>query len=246
MTQQRFRLCCLGAAYALAALGCARSTGPKTAASEEVSGAEDEAEATPAEVSMPLDAASVRDDPAAAIITISSMGRNVFAYVYGYPLYPEGDAARGIPKLRSDNWAGAHSSEEQDESGVKLAHEELPQLGCSFDGVRESAVKFVPISLTCELPAPKPLGGAGRPVVDRLLVSAKAEDLLQQPSVETAFLGEFHLTSDDPVSGAHTGYFNTTHGQLAFVYQKKRLARFVYYFDPGVQGWQNQELWVKP
>lgn len=230
--------------FALALLGCAPVKGPKTAASGPLD-TESEADATPAEVSMPLDAASVRDDPGAAILTISSMGRTVFPYVYGYPIYPEGDAARGIPKLRSDNGAGQPPSETEDESGVKLAREELPRLGCRFDGVRETSVKFVPISLTCELPAPKALGGASRPIVDALAVSAKAEDLLKQPSVETTFLGEFHLTSDDPTTGAHIGYFNTTHGQLAFVYLRKRLTRFVYYFDPGVQGWQNQELWVK-
>jgi hypothetical protein len=195
---------------------------------------------------MPLDAAAVRDDPTAAVLMITSVGRTTFPYVYGYPIYPEGDAARGIAKLRSDNYAGARPSEVENESGVKLAREELPRLGCRFDGVRETEVKFVPISLTCELPAPKALGGASRPVVDQLSVTAKAEDLLKQPSIETAFLGEFHLTGDDAAMGEHTGYFNTTHGQLAFVYVRKRLTRFIYYFDPGVRGWQNQELWVKP
>jgi hypothetical protein len=243
-----FGLFCLGAGLVLAAVSCAPMSRPKTATSDpsDPLDADGESDATDVAVAMPLDAAAVRDDPSAAILMITSVGRTTFPSVYGYPIYPDGDAARGIPKLRSDNYAGAHPSEIENDSGVKLAREELPRLGCRFDGVRETAVKFVPISLTCELPAPKALGGANRPVVDQLSVAAKAEDLLKQPSVETAFLGEFHLTSDDAATGEHTGYFNTTHGQLAFVYVRKRLTRFVYYFDPGVHGWQNQELWVKP
>jgi hypothetical protein len=245
MFQHGYGLFCARVGLALAALGCAPVASPKTVSPDALD-ADPSPDATPVAVAMPLDAAAVRDDPTAAIITISSVGRTVFPYVYGYPIYPEGDAARGIPKLRSDNWAGTRTSDTEDESGVKLAREELPRLGCRFDGVRETSVKFVPISLTCELPAPKSLGGANRPVVDALAVSAKAEDLLEQPSIESAFLGEFHLTRDVPSTGAHIGFFNTTHGQLAFVYVHKRLARFVYYFDPGVHGWQNQELWVKP
>ena len=238
----------LGTALVCAAIsllvGCAKSTGPKGQAS---AGDEDddEAMALVPPVSMPIDATEQRDDPGAAILTISSLDRAVFPYVYGYPIYPEGDGARGIPKLRSENAEGAELSEIEDESGVKLAREDLPQLGCRFDGVRETPIKFVPISLSCELPAPKTLGGVRRPVVGDVSSTAKPEQLLAEPSIQQAFLGEFHLTSDDFASGSGVGYFNTTHGQLAFVFSKKKLVRFVYYFDPGVKAWQSQELWTK-
>jgi hypothetical protein len=129
---------------------------------------------------------------------------------------------------------------------VVHASEDLPQLGCRFDGIRENVNKFVPLSLTCELPAPKSLGGAKRPVLDNVAAGAKAEQLLQDKTIQDTFMGAFHLTSDDFAAGSGTGYFNTTHGQLAFVFARKKLTRFVYYFDPSVKGWQNPALWVKP
>ena len=148
--------------------------------------------------------------------------------------------------MRRENWSGARQTEKEDQVGVVHTSEVLPQLGCQFEGYRENANKFVPVSLTCDLPAPKALGGAKRPVLGDVQSSAKAEQLLQDKSIQDAFLGEFHLRSDDFAGGSGTGYFNTTHGQLAFVFSKKKLAKFVYYFDPGVKGWQNPALWVKP
>ncbi|HKU38397.1 MAG TPA: hypothetical protein VJR89_09630 [Polyangiales bacterium] len=226
-------------------VGCAPVRGPK-GQDDAVEAAGDQDAFAPPVASMPADAASVRDDPSAAILTVSSVDKAVFPYVYGYPIYPDGAASRGITRLRLDNQQGAEQSDWDDDSGVKLASEELPQLGCRFDGVRESPIQFVPISLTCELPAPKALGGARRPVVGEVSSAAKAEQLLAEPSIQQAFLGEFHLTSDDFATGSGTGYFNTTHGQLAFVFARKRLVRFIYYFDPGVKGWRNQELWMTP
>ena len=90
------------------------------------------------------------------------------------------------------------------------------------------------------------LGGAKRPVLGHVSSGAKADQLLEDKSVQDTFLGEFHLKSDDFASGSGTGYFNTTHGQLAFVFSKKKLSKFIYYFDPNVKGWQNPALWVKP
>ena len=200
----------------------------------------------PVEISMPHAAAAVRDNRSAPILQVVAAGKITYPSVYGYPLYPEGDAARGIPALRSENWSGARQQDNEEQSGVVHAVEELPQLGCRFDGIRENINKFVPVSLTCELPAPKALGGAKRPVMAAVGAGAKPEQLLRNKSVQEAFLGEFHLTSDDFNSGSGTGYFNTTHGQLAFVFAHKKLTRFVYYFDPGVKGWQNPALWVKP
>jgi hypothetical protein len=227
--------------------GCASFGSKPAATAESESEAGDQSASTePAEVEMPREAASVRDNRSAPILQVATAGKAVFPYVYGYPIFPEGDGARGIPALRSENWAGAHQADSPDEAGVVHAVEELPQLGCRFDGVRENANKFVPVSLTCELPAPKALGGAKRPVLSSVSVGAKPEQLLKNKAIQETFLGAFHLTSDDFNTGSGTGYFNTTHGQLAFVFARKKLARFVYYFDPGVKGWQNPALWVKP
>ena len=200
----------------------------------------------PAEVTMPREASAVRDNRSAPILQVSKAGKVVYPLVYGYPLYPEGDAARGIAALRSENWAGARQQDTEDENGVVHCVEQLPQLGCHFDGIRENVNRFVPISLTCELPAPKALGGAKRPVMSSVGSGARPEQLLKNRAVKDTLLGEFHLTSDDFNGGSGTGYFNTTHGQLAFVFSRKHLTRFVYYFDPGVKGWQNPAMWVKP
>src|SRR5262245_22222985 len=131
----RVRTCLATALAAALMLGCATARGP----TDHVNTGESDDEALPLpEVARPLDAAMQRDDPSAAILTISSIDRAVFPYVYGYPIYPEGDAARGIPKLRSENADGVQQSEVEDESGVKLASEDFPALGCRFDGVQES------------------------------------------------------------------------------------------------------------
>jgi hypothetical protein len=226
------------------ALGCA-TFGQKPAPNEAEAEPETAAGGTVA-VAMPREAAAVRDNRNAPILQVATAGSVVFPYVYGYPIYPDGDAARGISSLRSENWTGARQADRQDEAGVVHASEDLPQLGCRFDGIRENVNKFVPLSLTCELPAPKSLGGAKRPVLDNVAAGAKAEQLLQDKTIQDTFMGAFHLTSDDFAAGSGTGYFNTTHGQLAFVFARKKLTRFVYYFDPSVKGWQNPALWVKP
>jgi hypothetical protein len=175
------------------------------------------------------------------VVTIDEV---VYPYVYGYPIYPEGDGARGIAELRKGNSEGAKRSEQTDSDGVVHASEVLPSLGCRFDGIRENKQKFVPQSLSCTLPAPKALGGAKRPVLGGIAVGAKAEDILKEPTVEENFLGAFHLTSDDFAGGSGSAFFNTTHGQIAFVFKAHKLDHFVYYFDPGVVGWQNQASWV--
>ena len=198
----------------------------------------------PVHISLPSE--STRDDRRAPVLEVAAAGRVVFATVYGYPIYPEGEAAEGILMLRRENWANVKKSERTDEDGVVHEIESYPELGCRFDGVRENVNKFVPLSLTCELPPPKGLGGAKRPVLGTLLAGAKAEQVLKEKSVESVFLGSFHLKSDDFDAGSGVGYFNTTHGQIALGFSKKRLSRLIYYFDPNVKGWQNPTLWVKP
>jgi hypothetical protein len=227
-------------------LGCATFGQKKAEANEAESDSHVTADHEHVDVSMPRGASTVRDDHNAPILQVATAGDVVYPYVYGYPIYPEGDAARGIATLRSDNWSGARQADKTDDSGVVHSVEELPQLGCRFDGIRENVNKFVPVSLTCDLPAPKALGGVKRPVLDKLSANAKAEQLLQDKTIQDTFMGAFHLTSDDFAAGSGTGYFNTTHGQLAFVFSRKKLTRFVYYFDPDVKGWQNPALWVKP
>jgi hypothetical protein len=190
----------------------------------------------PVHISLPRE--GKRDDRKSPILEVESSGSVVFAKVYGYPIYPEGEASQGILMLRRDNWPNMKKSQRTDDGGV--VH------GCRIAITRENANKFVPLSITCELPPPKGVGGAKRPVIGDLFAGAKAEQLLKDKSVEEVFLGQFHLKSDDFDAGSGLGYFNTTHGQLAFGFSKKRLIRFVYYFDPDVKGWQNPTLWVKP
>jgi hypothetical protein len=200
----------------------------------------------PVHIALPRESTAVRDDRKAPILAVTTTGNVVFPTVYGYPIYPDGDAAQGLVMLRRDNWSGVKKIERTDAQGVMHEIEDYADLGCKIDGIRENANKFVPLSLSCELPSPKALGGAKRPVINDLMAGAKAEQLLKDKSVEEVFLGAFHLKSDDFEGGSGFGYFNTTHGQLAFGFAKKKLQRFVYYFDPGVKGWQNPTLWVKP
>ena len=234
----------LGLLVVTLTIGCAgQKVAPEHAEGEMAS----EAEASgPVHIALPRESTAVRDDRRAPILQVSASGNVVFPTVYGYPIYPEGDAAQGILMLRRDNWGSVKKAERTDESGLVHEIEEYPELGCRFDGVRENANKFVPLSLTCELPPPKAMGGSKRPVLGSLMAGAKAEQVLKNESVEQVFLGAWHLKTEDFDAGSGTGYFNTTHGQLAFGFFKKKLQRFVYYFDPNVKGWQNPTLWVKP
>jgi hypothetical protein len=231
-----------GLAIAIAA-GCA-TTGQQSNSQSPV--AESYAVARGVTVPMPVQPTAARDNRDLPILQIGTAGKVVYPFIYGYPIYPEGDAAHGLAALRNENWAGARSSDSQDQAGVVHAVEELPALGCRFDGIRESPAKYVPMSLTCNVPAPKQLGGPKRPVLGEVQAGAKAEQLLEDKTVQDVFLGDFHLKSDDFALGDGTGFFNTTHGQLAFVFSKKKLAKIIYYFDPGVTAWQNPALWVRP
>jgi hypothetical protein len=194
-------------------------------------------------VEMPSEAAEVRQNVSAPILSVVTIDDVIYPYVYGYPLYPEGDGARGILELRKASAEGAAVAKKRDKDGVQHVTEDLPAIGCRFKGIRESRTKFVPVSLACDLPAPKALGGAKRPVLGTLNAGAKADEILKEPTVEEHFMGAFHLTSDDFAAGSGTAFFNTTHGQIALVFKSQKLDHFVYYFDPGVAGWQNQATW---
>ena len=194
-------------------------------------------------VDMPAEAAEVRQNGNAPILSVVTIDEVVLPYVYGYPLYPEGAAARGIAELRKVSSEGAKHSQSADTDGVVRVTEELPMIGCRFEGIRESKAKFVPLSLTCDLPAPKALGGAKRPVLGTVVAGAKAEEVLKEPTVVENFLGAFHLTSSDFAAGSGTAFFNTTHGQIAFVFKGQKLDHFAYYFDPNVAGWRDPASW---
>lgn len=242
--QSKWTNICAAVAIGIAAEGCAGVT--KTPEHAENDGLATTAASGPVHIALPKESTAVRDDRKAPILQVASTGDVVFPTVYGYPIYPDGDASQGILMLRRDNWSSVKRSQKTDEAGVVHELENYADLGCVIDGVRENANKFVPLSLTCDVPAPKSLGGSKRPVMGDLMAGAKADQVLKDKSVEDVFLGAWHLTSGDFDGGSGAGYFNTTHGQLAFQFSKKKLQRFVYYFDPSVKGWQNPTLWVKP
>jgi hypothetical protein len=197
---------------------------------------------------MPWETTAVRDDATKPVVNVVTLDNGVggvpVPYVYGYPLYAKGDARQGILKLRTDNQDGASTEERADEYGVLYRVEKLPQLGCTIEGFQETPVKFVPISLRCELPAPKAYGGKDRPAVGTLKAGARASAIVKEPSIEKAFLGEWHLTEGKPDEGDGVGYFNTEHGQLAFEFSGGRLSSVAYYFDPKQKGWREPGLWM--
>lgn len=199
------------------------------------------------EVEMPWETTAVRDDEKAPVVKVVTLddGRDgvPVPYVYGYPIYGQGEALKGILKLRTDNSDGVTVDEREDEHGVIHRIEKLPQLGCFIEGVKQDEVTFVPIMLSCEVPSPKALGGKSRPVVGQLRAGARAKEVLSEPSLEKAFLGDWHLVQGDPDKGKGIGYFNTDHGQLAFEFENGRLAAVDYYFDPPHKPWQEPLLW---
>lgn len=201
-------------------------------------------------VELPWDSTKVRDDAKAPIVSVVVLDDGAdgvpVPYLYGYPLYADGEAKQGVFKLRADNRQGAAFSDRTDEHGVVHRTESLPQIGCTLEGFQEAEDRFAPVSLRCALPAPKAYGGRDRPVVGKLKVGARAADVVHEPSLEKAFLGEWHLVDGQPDKGAGSGYFNTDHGQLAFEFVKGRLGAVTYYFDPGVKGWRTPVLWMGP
>lgn len=206
----------------------------------------------PVVVEMPWETTKVRDDEDAPVLRVALLDDGVdgvpVPYLYGYPLYAEGDAAQGIMKLRHDNWEGSTREKREDDNGVVHVRELLPMLGCEINGIEESEMRFVPLELRCELPAPRELGGPKRKVVGELRAGAAPEEVLEVPSLRKAFYGDFHLQSEDLGKRRRDGegYFNTDHGQLAFGFERGKLVRISYYFDPPVESWRNPVLWTDP
>ncbi|MDH5675531.1 MAG: hypothetical protein OEZ06_25640 [Myxococcales bacterium] len=200
-------------------------------------------------VEMPWDTTAVRDKKTAPIVSVVVVddGRDgvPVPHIYGYPLWAEGQASRGILKLRHDNYSEATLENFEDEHGVKHWEERLPALGCTFHGIEETEIERVPLSLSCELPAPAALGGKKRPVVGELTVGAHADKVVSEPSLVHAFLGDWHLVEGD-LKKSGVGFFNTEHGQLAFEFERGRLSRVTYHFDPPEKRWRSAMLWVQP
>ncbi len=200
-------------------------------------------------VNVPWDT-SGRDDQSVPVVrvTVFDDGRDgvPVPFIYGYPLYSGGSAARGVLKLRQDNWEEVELEEYPDEEGVVHFKEEFRSLKCSIEGIKESENKHVPRSLFCDLPAPKKLGGHKRPVVGELRTGARADDVVMEPTIAEAFLGEWHLVDDGFESGNGVGYFNTESGLLAFGFKRRKLVGIGFYFDPRDKRWQEPVLWIKP
>lgn len=202
------------------------------------------------QVDMPWETTKVRDDATAPILRVAVLpnGKRSVAvpYVYGYPIYPEGEATQGLLKLRQENYEGATREQREDEQGVTHVRELLPRLGCTIEGLLEAETQFVPIELRCSVPPPKDLGGSKRPVFGEARAGASPRDVLNQEVVGKAFYGDWHMQSEGLAKGKGEGFFNTDHGQLAFGFERGKLISVAYYFDPPVKGWRDQSLWALP
>jgi hypothetical protein len=220
----------------------------KSKASEESTTAEKQQQ-QPVVVNVPWDT-SGRDDPSVPVLRVTIFENGAdgvpVPYLYGYPLYAGGSAARGILKLRQDNWEEVEQEEFQDEQGVVHFREDFRSLKCAIEGIKETETKRIPRTLICDLPAPKKLGGRKRPVVGELRTGARADDVVMEPSLAEAFLGDWHLTDDGFAGGNGIGYFNTENGLLAFEFKRGRLTSIGFYFDPTDKRWQEPVLWIKP
>jgi hypothetical protein len=236
-------LLCIGSL--LAGCGLFRSEGKSASEGEPEAGG-----AKRVMVEMPWETTKARDNVDAPVLTVVVLddGRDGVAvpYLYGYPLYADGDAQHGILKLRHDNWEGSNREQQQDDHGITHVRETLPKLGCELLGIEESETQFVPIELRCALPPPRELGGSKRPVLGELHAGATPEQVVSEPSIRKAFYGEWHLQSESLAKGKGDGFFNTDHGQLAFGFDRGKLVSVAYYFDPPVKAWRDPALWAAP
>lgn len=191
-----------------------------------------------------------RDDAAAPLLRVELRGSQAapiaVPYLYGYPLYAEGPALQGVQLLRQDNWLDYSKDVQTQPDGVVRVVERFPALGCTFEGIQEDEGRYVPLTLTCDLPAPKQLGASKRPVVGAVAASAKASALLEEPSLRKAFYGEWHAQSQGFDRGEGPAYFDTPNGLLGFGFTKGKLAQIGFVFDPAEKRWRKPELWQEP
>lgn len=190
-----------------------------------------------------------RDDRKAPVVRIAVFGSSSqpigVPYLYGYPLYAQGTALQGVRLMRQDNWAGLDRTEQEGEGGVVRVVEKLPSLNCEFTGIQEDVNRYVPLSITCELPTPKARGGV-RPVVGDVGAGSRVAAVLAEPTIAKAFLGEFHAQTPGLEAGDGVGYFDTPDGLLGFGFRNGKLASVSFVFAPPQESWRTQELWAEP
>jgi hypothetical protein len=240
------------AALTLAGCGLGKSNS-KSEAADATSGGSASGYAPEASRSIVLDTPTStpieRDDRKAPLLRVAVFGSSSqpigVPYLYGYPLYAQGTALQGVRLLRQDNWAGLDRTEQEGEGGVINVVEKLPSLNCEFTGVQEDVNRYVPLSMTCDLPAPKSRGGV-RPVIGDIGAGARVAAVLAEPTIAKAFLGEFHAQTPGLDSGDGVGYFDTPDGLLGFGFKNGKLSSVSFVFAPPQQSWRTQELWAEP
>jgi len=191
-----------------------------------------------------------RDDAKAPLVRVELRGSPsapiAVPYLYGYPLYAEGPSLQGLQLLRQDNWNDYRKEVLTQPDGVVRVVETFPALGCTFEGIQEDESHYVPLSLTCDLPAPKERGNPKRPVVGEVSTSAKASAVVEEPSLRKAFFGEWHAQGQGFEAGDGPAYFDTPNGLLGFGFKKGKLAQVSFVFDPAEKRWRKPELWQEP
>jgi len=190
-----------------------------------------------------------RDDSKAPLLRVELRGSPSspvpVPFLYGYPLYAEGPALQGVQLLRQDNWTGYMRQDEPQPDGVMKVVESFPALGCTFEGIQEDESHYVPLNITCDVPLPRERGEK-RPIVGDVAANAKLAVVEKEPSLQKAFLGEWHAKGDGFDSGEGEGYFDTPHGLLGFGFRKGKLNRVQFVFDTAEKRWRKPELWQAP
>jgi hypothetical protein len=198
---------------------------------------------TSIQIDTPSSAPAERDDKKAPLVRVAVFGSSSqpvgVPYLYGYPLYADGGALQGVRLLRQDNWNGAERTDQPGDDGVVRVTERLPALNCEFTGIQEDETKYVPLTIECDAPAK-------RPVIGNIGAGARAAAVLKDPSIEKAFLGEWHAKSQGFDAGDGVGYFDTPHGLLGFKFKNGKLSAVTFTFAPPEQRWRTQELWAEP
>jgi hypothetical protein len=240
------------AALALGACGLGRPS-DKSEGADATSGGSSSGYAPEASRSIVLDTPTSspieRDDKKAPLLRVAVFGSSSqpvgVPYLYGYPLYAQGTALQGVRLMRQDNWAGLDRTEQEGEGGVINVVEKLPSLDCEFTGIQEDVTRYVPLSVTCDLPAPKARGGV-RPVIGEIGPGARVAAVLAEPTLAKAFLGEFHAQTPGLESGDGVGYFDTPDGLLGFGFKNGKLTSVSFVFAPPQESWRTPELWAEP
>lgn len=196
------------------------------------------------------DIPAARDDESAPVLAVQLMGEGKaltpVPYLYGYPLYPGGGGTHGLRRLRQDNWTGYEREESEDQDGVVRVRETFPSLGCRFEGIQQDETTYVPLFVQCDVPAPDERGGKARPAVGELRAGAKAKEVPLEPTLEQAYLGDWHITTKGFDGKNGTGYFNTGGGLLGFGFEKGKLTSIAFLFDTPEERWRSSALWSPP